>query len=87
MKRVSKPETGEIEFKSCMASGRPTLPKDLWKEISLREGLALKELLIDEMAKNTGQKRDKVQNDMERDYWMNAKEAKKYGIVDEVLTK
>ncbi len=57
------------------------------QEISLREGLALKELLIDEMAKNTGQKRDKVKNDMERDYWMNAKEAKAYGIIDEVLTK
>ena len=57
------------------------------QEISLREGLALKELLIDEMAKNTGQKRDKVKNDMERDYWMNAKEAKKYGIIDEVLEK
>lgn len=57
------------------------------QEISLREGLALKELLIDEMAKNTGQKRDKVKNDMERDFWMSAKEAKKYGIVDEVLTK
>lgn len=57
------------------------------QEISLREGLALKELLIDEMAKNTGQKRDKVKNDMERDFWMNAKEAKKYGIIDEVLSK
>ncbi len=57
------------------------------QEISLREGLALKELLIDEMAKNTGQKRDKVKNDMERDFWMSAKEAKKYGIVDEVLNK
>lgn len=57
------------------------------QEISLREGLALKELLIDEMAKNTGQKRDKVKSDMERDFWMNAKEAKKYGIIDEVLNK
>lgn len=57
------------------------------QEISLREGLALKELLIDEMAKNTGQKRDKVKADMERDFWMNAKEAKKYGLIDEVLEK
>ena len=57
------------------------------QEISLREGIALKELLIDEMAKNTGQKRDKVKADMERDFWMNAKEAKKYGIIDEVLEK
>lgn len=57
------------------------------QEISLREGIALKELLIDEMTKNTGQKRDKVKADMERDFWMGAKEAKKYGIIDEVLEK
>ena len=57
------------------------------QEISLREGIALKELLIDEMTKNTGQKRDKVKADMERDFWMSAKEAKKYGIIDEVLEK
>ena len=34
MRRVTKPETGEAEFKSCMQSGKPALPKDMWKEIS-----------------------------------------------------
>ena len=56
------------------------------QEISLREALALKEKLAEIMAKNTGQKLDKVKADMERDFWMSAEEAKKYGLVDEVLT-
>lgn len=56
------------------------------QEISLREGLALKDLLAEIMAKNTGQKLAKVKTDMERDFWMSANEAKKYGIIDHVVT-
>jgi ATP-dependent Clp protease protease subunit len=56
-------------------------------EISLKEGIRTKELLVDLMAKYTGQKRDKLRNDMERDYWMIADEAVKYGIVDKVIEK
>ena len=54
-------------------------------EIDLKEGLAVKEMLAELFAKNTGQKLSKVKADMERDYWMNPDEAKKYGIVDKVL--
>lgn len=57
------------------------------QEISLREGLRLKEELIDIMTKATGQKRSKVKDDMERDYWMTAKEAMEYGVIDEVVHK
>jgi len=56
-------------------------------EIDLREGLEVKDMLAKIMAKNTGQKLSKVKADMERDYWMTPDEAKKYGIVDEVLSK
>lgn len=56
-------------------------------EISLKEGIRTKELLIDLMTKYTGQKRDKVRNDMERDLWMTAVEAENYGIVDGVIEK
>ena len=56
-------------------------------EISLREGLHLKQLLIDILVKNTGQAPEKVKEDMERDYWMGAKEALKYGIVDKIIEK
>lgn len=56
-------------------------------EISLREGLRTKELLANIIAKNTGQKLAKVKEDMERDLWMNASEATKYGLVDGILEK
>jgi ATP-dependent Clp protease protease subunit len=56
-------------------------------EISLKEGIRTKELLIDLMTKYTGQKKDKVRADMERDLWMDAKESVKYGIVDSIIEK
>lgn len=55
------------------------------QEIDLRESLRVKQLLEDIMAKNTGQKPTQIHEDMERDRWMNAKEAQKYGIVDRVI--
>lgn len=57
------------------------------QEITLREALRLKELLTEITAKNTGQKLAKVKADMERDFWMDAKEAVAYGLVDKIVTK
>jgi ATP-dependent Clp protease protease subunit len=37
------------------------------------------------MAENTGQSFEKIQEDVERDFFMTAKEAKEYGIVDEIM--
>ena len=54
-------------------------------EIDLQESLRIKHRLNEIMAKNTGQKVSKIQLDMERDKWMDAKEAKEYGIVDAVI--
>lgn len=56
-------------------------------EIDLREGIAVKEMLAELLAKNTGQKLAKIKNDMERDYWMTPAEAKTYGLIDEIITK
>lgn len=56
------------------------------QEIDLKEVLRLKRLLEQIMAKNTGQKLKKIHIDMERDKWMTAEEAKKYGIVDHVIS-
>jgi ATP-dependent Clp protease protease subunit len=39
------------------------------------------------MVKATGQKASKVREDMERDFWMNADEAVKYGLADKVVTR
>src|SRR4051812_11363128 len=56
------------------------------QEIDLRESLRIKRLLEEIMARNTGQKVAKIHEDMERDKWLTADEAKKYGIVDAVIT-
>lgn len=54
-------------------------------EIDLREGLRLKKLLNEIMARNTGQNVKKITEDMEKDYWMSAEEARKYGLADKVI--
>lgn len=55
-------------------------------EIDLKESLRIKQRLNEIMAKNTGQKVTKIKDDMERDYWLTASDAKAYGIVDDVIT-
>ena len=54
-------------------------------EISARHILKARERLNKILAKNTGQKLDKIASDVERDYFMDADEAVKYGIVDQIL--
>ena len=56
-------------------------------EITAREILKLKKELYEIIAKHTKQKYDKVYKDSDRDYWMKAKEAKAYGMIDEILIK
>jgi ATP-dependent Clp protease protease subunit len=55
------------------------------QEIDLKESLRVKHLMEQIMAKNTGQKQSKIHDDMERDRWMTADDAKRYGIVDGVI--
>lgn len=55
-------------------------------EIDLKESLAVRKLLNEILAKNTGQKLATIEKDVDRDYWMNAEEAVKYGIVDKIIT-
>lgn len=54
-------------------------------EIRAKQILKLRENLTKIMAKNTGQPISKVEKDIDRDFWMNSDEAKKYGIIDKVL--
>ncbi len=46
----------------------------------------MKQSLYDILAKHTGQTPKKIEEDGDRDYWMGAEEAKKYGLIDNVLT-
>jgi ATP-dependent Clp protease protease subunit len=55
-------------------------------EISAKHILMNKEKLIKMISERSGQTEKKVEDDMDRDYYMTADEAKKYGIVDKVLT-
>ena len=56
-------------------------------EITTREILSLKEELYKIISKHTGQDYEKVYADSDRDYWMKAKKALEYGMIDEILTK
>ena len=47
----------------------------------------IKEMLIDILAKHTGQPREKIAQDIERDYFMSPEEAKAYGLIDKVIEK
>ncbi len=53
--------------------------------ITARHILRTKENLNKILAKNTGKTVEQVEKDSDRDYWMLADEAKKYGLVDEVI--
>ncbi|WP_420321636.1 ATP-dependent Clp endopeptidase proteolytic subunit ClpP [Flagellimonas sp.] len=56
-------------------------------EIAAKEVLKIKDELYHIIAKHSGQSFDKVYEDSDRDYWMRAPEAKKYGMIDEILVR
>lgn len=55
-------------------------------EIHAKEILKIRETLNQELAKNTGQPIERIEQDTDRDNFMGAYEAKEYGLIDEVLT-
>lgn len=56
-------------------------------DIHAREILKIRERLNEIMAKHTGQSVEKISHDTERDYFMSGEEAKRYGLIDEVITR
>ncbi len=56
-------------------------------EITAREILKLRTELYEIIAKHTGKTVKTVEKDSDRDFWMTAKEAKDYGMIDEVLNR
>jgi len=56
-------------------------------EIEAKEINELKKQLYEIISENSGQTYNKVEKDGDRDYWLSANDAKKYGLIDEVLTK
>jgi ATP-dependent Clp protease protease subunit len=55
-------------------------------EIHAAEILRMKKLLNEILAKHTGQKLEKVEQDTDRDFIMSAEESKDYGLVDKIIT-
>ncbi len=55
--------------------------------INAKHILRTKETLNKILAKNTGQTVSQIEKDSDRDYWMTADEAKKYGVIDEIVAK
>jgi len=55
-------------------------------EITAKQILKIRERLNKILAKNTGQKLEKIEKDVDRDFFMDSDEALKYGIIDKVLS-
>jgi len=55
--------------------------------ITAKEILRLKDLLRDMIVKSSGQPKEKVEKDMDRDFYMTAEDAVKYGLVDKIIKK
>ena len=83
-KRVALPNS-EIMIHQPLAQFPYRQATDL--EIHTRHLVRLKDTLNKILANRTGQEIEKIKQDVERDYFMTAVEAKEYGIVDEVLQK
>jgi ATP-dependent Clp protease protease subunit len=66
------------------SAGTRGAPTDM--EIQLREVLATTRRMAEIVAHHTGQPIDKVERDIDRDYFMSAEDALAYGMIDEVLT-
>lgn len=75
---------GEVMIHQPSGGGQGT-SADL--EIVAIQILKAKELGAKILAENCGQEYEKVMEDFDRDYWMDAEESKKYGIIDGILKK
>jgi len=83
-KRFALP-TSRILIHQPLMSGLSGQATDI--DIHAREILRMRELLNQLLAKHTGQRLEKVEKDVERDFIMNSLQAKEYGIIDEIIDK
>ena len=83
-KRLAQPNSRILIHQPSMGglSGQAT---DI--DIHAREILRMREITNQLLAKHSGQKLDKVEKDVERDFIMNSQQAKEYGIIDDIIYK
>ena len=56
-------------------------------QIAAKEMLRMKNQVNEILSKHTGQTIKKIESDTDRDYFMTADEAKKYGLIDKIITR
>lgn len=56
-------------------------------EIALKETVKVRDELYNILASHTGKTFEQISKDSDRDFWMSSEEAKKYGMIDEVLVR
>lgn len=83
-KRFALPNS-EILIHQVMAGGIEGQAVEI--EISAKHIIRLKDRLNQILSKHTGKSVSQVENDTDRDFYMDAEEAKKYGIIDEIIKR
>ena len=84
---------GEKKKRFCLSNARVMIHQPLGSfqgqatdfDIQAREILSIRSKLNQILAKNTGQTIKKIQTDTERDNFMQPEDAKKYGLIDQIL--
>ena len=56
-------------------------------DIAAREIIFLKDQIINILAQHTGQSAQKIRDDTDRDFYLGAREAQEYGLIDQVITR
>ena len=83
-KRYSLP-TSRILIHQPLMSGLSGQATEI--DIHAREILRMREITSQLLSKHTGQRLEKVERDVERDFIMNAQQGKEYGILDDIIFK
>jgi ATP-dependent Clp protease, protease subunit len=78
----SATENSRIMIHQPLGGARGTA-KDI--EIQAKNIVWMRERINEILAERTGQPLEKIQTDTDRDYWMTAREAVEYGLIDEVV--
>lgn len=81
-KRISLPNSRVLIHQ--VMGGAEGQQKDI--VIAANEITRIKNQLNSILARHTGQPVKKIETDTDRDFWMTAEEAKKYGIIDKIIT-